>query len=194
MPLTPEDQTAIQKIVADAIKPVTTQVEGFAEQIKALPDLQTQVKTLVEADSARAITDPKDNKGKGAATTTGGEALTAESVSKLVNEGIAAALKTRDETSAASAAQQAAIDAYIEKNAPKHKDNPLFKRLFAGTKTDDERKVILGEYVESVKASGAKAPDLGATPPPTPESQAAAAEAKKAEALEAAGKLQSTSL
>lgn len=197
--MTPEEiKAAINKEVAEAIKPVATQVGTIAESIKGLPDLTKQVATLTEADSARTIA----GKGKPAAKggNDGGEgasgAITADAVAKMVSDGIAAALKTRDETSAASAAQQAAIDAYIEKHAPKLKGNPLAKRLFSGTKTDDERKAILDEYVAGVKASGATAPNLGATAAGEGGKTADAdtAEAKKAAALEAAGKIKATVL
>lgn len=197
--MTPEEiNAAIQKSVAEALKPITTQLATLGEAVKPITTLQEQVKTLTETDSAATIS------GKGKPAAKGGKdagegasgAITADAVAKMVSDGIAAALKTRDETSAASAAQQAAIDAYIEKHAPKLKGNPLAKRLFSGTKTDDERKVILDEYVASVKASGAKAPDLGATAAGEggKSADADSDEAKKAAALEAAKGLKPVAL
>ncbi len=196
--MTPEQiQEAILKGIAEAIKPLTTQVNELVLQVKPVAELQEQVKGLVEADSAREIAG-KGNKdsetGKGKTTEQPG-ALTADAVAKLVNDGIAAALKTRDDAASATAQSQSDLSAFLAKNAPKLKDSALAKRLFAGTKSDEERKAVLMEYIESATVSG-KAPDLGASAEGEggQKSQADSAEAKKAAAMEAAKGLKPATL
>ncbi len=195
--MTPEEiKAAINKEVAEAIKPVATQVGTIAESIKGLPDLTKQVATLTEADSARTIAgkDKGADKGKTdpAAAASAATGLTKEEAKALFGE----MLKERDTTAQSTAQQQAAHEAWIKKHAPKLADNPLGRRLFAGAKTDEERKAILDEYIESQKALGVKGPDLGATA--AGEGGAAAGggttEAKKAAALEAAKSLKPVTL
>ncbi len=195
--MTPEEiKAAINKEVAEAIKPVATQVGTIAESIKGLPDLTKQVATLTEADSARTIAgkDKGADKGKTdpAAAASAATGLTKEEAKALFAE----MLKERDTTAQSTAQQQAAHEAWIKKHAPKLADNPLGRRLFAGAKTDEERKAILDEYIESQKALGVKGPDLGATA--AGEGGAAAGggttEAKKAAALEAAKSLKPVTL
>lgn len=197
--MTPEEiNAAIQKSVAEALKPITTQLATLSEAVKPITTLQEQVKTLTETDSAATIA----GKGKPAAKggKDGGEgasgAITVDAVAKMVSDGIAAAFKERDTAAATTASEQAALDAFIAKNAPKLKDNPLAKRLFAGTKSDEERQAVLNEYVEGLKATGVKAPDLGATAAGEGGKtvEADSAEAKKAAAMEAAGKIKATQL
>lgn len=190
--MTPEEiNAAIQKSVTEALRPITAQLATFGESIKPIAELQTQVKGLVEADSARTIAGKETAGAKGKTDPAAAATLTAEAVSKLVSEGIAAALKSRDETSAASAAQQAAHEAWLRKHAGRLADNPLGRRLFAGAKTDEERQAILNEYIEGQKALGIKPPDLGASAAGEGGAAPAAggAEAKKAAALEAAKNL-----
>jgi len=193
--MTPEEiNAAIQKSVTDALKPITTQLAAIGETIKPIGELQTQVKTLVEADSAKTIAakpgEKKDAK-PGEATTTGA-GLTTEQATELFNK----MLKERDTAATTTAQQQANHDAWIKKNAPKLAGTPLGNRLFAGAKTDDDRKTALTEYTEGLKAAGVKAPDLGATAAGEggATTTADSAEAKKAAALEAAGKLKATVL
>lgn len=195
--MTPEEiKAAINKEVAEAIKPVATQVGTIAESIKGLPDLTKQVATLTEADSARTIAGKEKPGDKGntdpAAAASAATGLTKEEAKALFAE----MLKERDTTAQSTAQQQAAHEAWIKKHAPKLADNPLGRRLFAGAKTDEERKAILDEYIESQKALGVKGPDLGATA--AGEGGAAAGggttEAKKAAALEAAKSLKPVTL
>lgn len=193
--MTPEEiNAAIQKSVTDALKPITTQLATLGEAVKPITTLQEQVKTLTEADSAATIAGKEKPGAKKEEGATG--ALTAEAVAKMVSDGVAAALNERDTAAATSASEQAALESFIAKNAPKLKGNPLAKRLFAGTKSDEERQAVLNEYVEGLKATGVKAPDLGATAAGEGGKtvEADSAEAKKAAAMEAAGKIKATQL
>lgn len=199
--MTPEEiKKAIDNAVAEALKPLTTQIGTITESIKGLPDLTKQVANLTEADSARTIAgkdkggDKGADKGKTdpAAAASAATGLTKEEAKALFAE----MLKERDTTAQSTAQQQAAHEAWIKKHAPKLADNPLGRRLFAGAKTDEERKAILDEYIESQKAMGVKGPDLGATA--AGEGGAAAGggttEARKAAALEAAKSLKPATL
>jgi len=191
--MTPEEiNAAIQKSVADALKPITTQIAAFGETIKPITELQTQVMTLVEADSAKTIAAKPGEKKDGKETPAAAAGLTTEQATEIFQK----MLKERDTTSAQTAAQQAAHEAWIKKHAPKLAGTPTGNRLFAGASTDEARKAALDEYVADLKAQGVKAPDLGATAAGEGGSAAAAdsAESKKAAAMEAAGKLKATVL
>ncbi|MCC6908226.1 MAG: hypothetical protein IT430_09830 [Phycisphaerales bacterium] len=193
--MTPEEiNAAIQKSVTDALKPITTQLATFSESIKPIAALQEQVKGLVEADSAKTIEGkgkaPEKGKETDAAAT--GAGLTTEAATALFQKMLA----DRDTAAQTTAQQQAAHEAWIKKNASKLAGTPTGKRIFAGCKTDEERKAALDEYVADLKASGVKAPDLGATAEGEGGAATAAdtAEAKKAAALEAAKGLKPVTL
>lgn len=181
---------AINKAVAEALKPITAQLATFSEAVKPITALQEQVKGLVEADSARTIAG-KETPGAGKdAGATG--ALTTEGATALFKS----MLDERDKSAATTAQSRAAHEAWIKKNAPKLAGTATGNRLFAGAATDEARKAALDEYIADLKSQGVKAPDLGATA--AGEGGAAATadttEARKAAALEAAKGLKPVAL
>ncbi len=190
-----EINAAIQKSVTDALKPITTQLATLGEAVKPITTLQEQVKGLVEADSARTIAGKdgakKEDKGK-TDPAAAAQGLTTEGATALFKS----MLDERDKSAATTAQSSANHEAWIKKNAPKLAGTKTAARIFAGAATDEARKAALDEYVADLKSQGVKAPDLGATAAGEGGTTAAAdtAEAKKAAALEAAGKIKSTQL
>ncbi len=192
--MTPEEiNAAILKSVTEALKPITTQLATLSETVKPIATLQETVNGLVEKDSAATIAaKPGEKKDDKTATAATGAGLTTEQATALFQK----MLTERDTAAQTTAQQQAAHEAWVKKNAPKLAGTATGKRLFAGAKSDEERKAALDEYIADQKAIGNKAPDLGATAEgegaqKTPEETKAAQEAA---ALEAAGKVRTSSL
>jgi len=63
-----------------------------------------------------------------------------------------------------TAAERAAHEAWIGRNAPKLAGTPFGKRLFANARTDKEREAVVQEFEQWAKSRGFKAPDMGRTP------------------------------
>lgn len=126
---------------------------------KSLADLSTQVKTIVEDDSARAISGEAGKGKKGDAPA----ALSSEQIQKMIADGVAGALKSRDDASAASAANRTAAQQHLEKNAPKLKGNAFLQALLEKETTEEGRKAVLDNFQGAVKATGATLPDIGAS-------------------------------
>lgn len=184
---------AINKGVAEALKPINTQLATLGEAVKPITTLQEQVKTLTETDSAATIAGKEPPVGKGKTDPTAAPAaLTTESATALFKS----MLDERDKAAQSTAQSTAAHEAWIKKNAPKLAGTKTAQRIFAGAATDEARKAALDEYVADLKSQGVKAPDLGATAAGEggKTADADSAEAKKAAALEAAGKIKATQL
>lgn len=155
--------TAITKLVAEAIKPIATEITGFKDtlgEVKLM--LSDKSKSDDTEDGATAAVTGNDTAKKPAT------ALDSAAAKPLTMDDVKKILAERDQESANSAAQNQANKEWLSKNAPKVAANPLLNRLIKDCKTDDERKSALGEWTESVTATGAQLPDLTT---PTSESE-----------------------
>lgn len=155
---------AIDKKVNDILLPIKTQLGEFAKAVEGVAGLGEQIKTLTESVAALEI----NSGGKGKAPEKGkkdpeagegaGGALTTEAATALFQK----MLKEDREAQVATAQGEASLEAFIAKKAPKLKGTGVAKRIFAGTKTDEEREAALKEYRESIEAQGLRLPDQGA--------------------------------
>lgn len=156
---------AMDKKINDTLAPIKTQLGEFAKQVEGIAGLGEQLKTLTESVAALEINGggkgktPEKGKADTDAAATGA-GLTTEEATALFQKML------KEDRDAQSATQQSAADqeAWIKKNAPKLAGTAAAKRIFAGTKTDDDRAAALKEYRESIEAQGLKLPDQGSSP------------------------------
>ena len=147
------DVTAITKSVTDAV---------LAAVNPTLVELGKNQKVLADTFAAQATQSQDgtkaDDKSKLAATPQ--QALTAEQVTKLVADGIAAAQRTAQQ----SAEQTAAREAFVKSDTSGLAKLPA--RFQAGlgndpTKWGDEAKAITKEWEAELTSRGVKIPDVG---------------------------------
>lgn len=158
---------AIDKKVNDTLAPIKTQLGEFAKHVEGIAGLGDQIKTLTESVAALEIngggkgkTPEKGKKDGDAGAAATGAALTTEEATALFQK----MLKEDRDAQSATAQSAAELDAFLDKNAPKLKGNPLTKRIFAGTKSEEDRAAALKEYRASIEAQGLTLPDQGADP------------------------------
>lgn len=163
--MTPEEmKTFVQKELNETLAPIKTQLGEFAKQAEGIAGLGEQLKTLTESVAALEINGSGKGKpaekGKTDPAAATGAGLTTEQATELFQKML------KEDREAQTATQQSAADqeAWIKKNAPKLAGSAAARRIFAGTKTDEDRATALKEYRESIEAQGLKLPDQGSDP------------------------------
>ncbi len=167
------DMTAVQKAIADAMKPVTDSLAALTSNQKVIADTmaadaKAKAEPARQTDAAKAK--PADGKEPASPAP-----LTAEQVSKLVNDGVAAVLKQRDEAAQSSAQR----DAFV---GEKLKGLPAVYQAKLGSdpaKWAAEEQSIRDQFKADLTAAGAKLPDVGGGDPGGKSAGDAAAAAAK---------------
>ncbi len=115
-------------------------------------------------EQAKADATSADGAAAGASTAAPNSPAASTTEDERVEKRVREILAQEREKEERTAAERAAHEAWIGRNAPNLAGTKFGDRLFANARTDAERKAVVQEFNEWATARGFKAPDLGSTP------------------------------
>lgn len=144
--------------------PTADAADANATNTTAKTNTPTTPANPPEGEQAKADATSADGAAAGASTAAPNSPTGDKDINDRVEKRVREILAKERETEERTAAERAAHEAWIGRNAPKLAGNEMGRILFAGANTDDERKRRITIYRDFLKASGYKLPDQGSSP------------------------------